>query len=106
MAYVGEALGGGWRIAITITVLVSLAAALQTTLVYLTRSFFAMGRDGVLPQPFGVLDAREQPAFAVGRAHRGRRRRAGRERGSFPASARRSISSSAARPSFSAYSSC
>jgi amino acid transporter len=65
MAYVGETLGGGWRIAITITVLVSLAAALQTTLVYLTRSFFAMGRDGVLPQPFGLLDAREQPAFAV-----------------------------------------
>ncbi|HEV8022429.1 MAG TPA: APC family permease [Candidatus Lustribacter sp.] len=65
MAYVGDALGGGWRIAITVTVLVSLAAALQTTLIYLTRSFFAMGRDGVLPQRFGALDAREQPAFAV-----------------------------------------
>jgi amino acid transporter len=66
MAYVGETLGGGWRIAITVTVLVSLAAALQTTLIYLTRSFFAMGRDGVLPERFGALDAREQPAFAVG----------------------------------------
>lgn len=65
MAYIGDALGGGWRIAITITVLVSLAAALQTTLIYLTRSFFAMGRDGVLPQRFGALDAREQPGYAV-----------------------------------------
>ena len=65
MAYVGDAIGGGWRIAITVTVLVSLAAALQTTLIYLTRSFFAMGRDGVLPWRFGALDRREQPAFAV-----------------------------------------
>jgi amino acid transporter len=66
MAYVGEAIGGGpWRVAITITVLFSLAASLQTTLIYLTRSFFAMGRDGVLPQRFGTLDARDQPAFAV-----------------------------------------
>jgi amino acid transporter len=66
MAYVGEAIGGGpWRIAITATVLVSLAASLQTTLIYLTRSFFAMGRDGVLPVRFGTLDRRDQPAFAV-----------------------------------------
>lgn len=66
MAYVGEAIGGGaWRVAITATVLVSLAASLQTTLIYLTRSFFAMGRDGVLPARFGTLDARAQPAFAV-----------------------------------------
>jgi amino acid transporter len=47
-------------------VLVSLAASLQTTLVYLSRSFYAMGRDGVLPARFGALDARAQPAFAVG----------------------------------------
>lgn len=66
MAYVGAAIGGGaWRVAITATVLVSLAAALQTTLVYLTRSFFAMGRDGVLPHRFGTLDARDQPGFTV-----------------------------------------
>jgi amino acid transporter len=66
MAYVGDAIGGGpWRIAITATVLVSLAASLQTTLIYLTRSFFAMGRDGVLPERFGRLDRRDQPAFAV-----------------------------------------
>jgi amino acid transporter len=67
MAYVGDAIGGGaWRIAITVTVLVSLAASLQTTLVYLSRSFYAMGRDGVLPERFGTLDLRAQPAFAVG----------------------------------------
>lgn len=67
MAYVGDAIGGGaWRIAITVTVLVSLAASLQTTLVYLSRSFYAMGRDGVLPERFGTLDVRAQPAFAVG----------------------------------------
>ena len=66
MGYVGAAIGGGpWRIVIAATVLVSLAASLQTTLVYLTRSFLAMGRDGVLPARFGVLDARDQPAFAV-----------------------------------------
>jgi len=67
MAYVGDAIGGGaWRVAITVTVLVSLAASLQTTLVYLSRSFYAMGRDGVLPERFGTLDLRAQPAFAVG----------------------------------------
>jgi amino acid transporter len=66
MAYVGDAIGGGvWRVTITATVLVSLAASLQTTLIYLTRSFFAMGRDGVLPARFGTLDRRDQPAFAV-----------------------------------------
>ena len=66
MAYVGATLGGGpWRIAITITVLVSLAASLQTTLVYLTRSFFAMGRDGLLPTALGTLDARDQPRRAI-----------------------------------------
>ncbi|GAC1420193.1 MAG: amino acid permease [Candidatus Velthaea sp.] len=66
LAYVGEQLGGRlWGIAISLTVLVSLAASLQTTLIYLTRSFFAMGRDGVLPSAFGRLDRRRQPAFAI-----------------------------------------
>lgn len=66
MAYVGEALGGPvWRLAITATVLLSLAASLQTTLVYLTRSFFAMGRDAVLPPALGALDARDQPTRAI-----------------------------------------
>jgi amino acid transporter len=67
MAYIGLQLGGDvWRAVIAATVLVSLAASLQTTLVYLTRSFFAMGRDGVLPLGLGTLDRRDQPARAVG----------------------------------------
>jgi amino acid transporter len=66
MAYVAEALGGpAWRLVVTLTVLVSLAASLQATLVYLTRSFFAMGRDGVLPAALGALDSRSQPAAAI-----------------------------------------
>ena len=66
MAYVGAALGGGaWRTILTLTVLVSLAASLQTTLVYLTRSVYAMGRDGLLPVAFGGLDARLQPRPAI-----------------------------------------
>jgi amino acid transporter len=66
MAYVGLQLGGeAWRVVIAATVLVSLAASLQTTLVYLTRSFFAMGRDGVLPLGLGRLDRRDQPTRAI-----------------------------------------
>ena len=66
MAYVGLQLGGNtWRVVIATTVLVSLAASLQTTLVYLTRSLYAMGRDGVLPSALGALDRRDQPISAI-----------------------------------------
>jgi amino acid transporter len=66
MSFVAAVLGGpAWRVVVTVTVLVSLAASLQATLVYLTRSFFAMGRDGVLPFALGGLDARAQPAAAI-----------------------------------------
>jgi len=66
LAYVGANLGGGaWRLALTVTVLVSLAAAMQATLIYLSRSLYAMGRDGVVPARFGALDRRGQPAFAI-----------------------------------------
>jgi len=66
MGFVGSILGGkAWRLAISIVVLVSLAASLQTTLVYLTRSFFALGRDRVLPGALGRLDHRRQPAAGV-----------------------------------------
>jgi amino acid transporter len=62
MDYVASRLGGaGWRIAIVATVLVSTAATLWTTILYLSRSVFAMGRDGVLPHAFGRLDARAVP---------------------------------------------
>jgi amino acid transporter len=66
MSFVAGGLGGpAWRVVVTVTVLVSLAASLQTTLVYLTRSFYAMGRDGVLPFALGHLDHRAQPAAAI-----------------------------------------
>ncbi len=78
LAYVGDAIGGGaWRIAITVTVLVSLAASLQTTLVYLSRSFYAMGRDGVLPERFGTLDLRATAGVRGRLAHSSGRRRTG-----------------------------
>ncbi len=66
MAYVGTLLGGGpWRTIIAATVLVSLAASLQTTLVYLSRSIFAMGRDGFVPPALGRLDERGVPLVAI-----------------------------------------
>ena len=58
LAFVGERLGGGWRTLLVVTVLISLAAALETTLLYLVRSVYAMGRDGVLPGALGLLGAR------------------------------------------------
>jgi amino acid transporter len=66
MAYVGGLLGGDlWARLVAVTVLVSLAASLQTTLVYLTRSFYALGRDGMLPEALGGLDDRAQPTRAI-----------------------------------------
>lgn len=65
LAYVGELLGGGWRPLLEATVLVSLTASLQTTLVYLSRSLYAMGRDGLVPRPLGALDHRDEPAAAI-----------------------------------------
>jgi amino acid transporter len=62
MSYVAARLGGdGWRFAIVATVLVSTAATLWTTVLYLSRSVYAMGRDGVLPHTFGRLDKRAVP---------------------------------------------
>jgi amino acid transporter len=58
LAFVGERLGGLWKTILVATVLVSLAAALETTLLYLVRSVYAMGRDGVLPRALGRLGER------------------------------------------------
>jgi len=58
LAFVGGRLGGMWRTLLVVTVLVSLAATLETTLLYLVRSVYAMGRDGVLPSALGRLGAR------------------------------------------------
>lgn len=66
LAYVGAQLGGGaWSIAIEATVLISLMASLQATVVYLSRSVYAMGRDGVLPAPIGRLDHRGTPGASI-----------------------------------------
>jgi amino acid transporter len=65
LAYVGELLGAPWPLLLGITVLVSLAASLQTTLVYLSRSLLAMGRDGLVPGGLGRLDAREEPTASI-----------------------------------------
>lgn len=65
LAYVGAGLGGGWPTALAATVLVSIMATLQTTMLYLSRSVFAMGRDGVLPRALGATDPRGNPAAAV-----------------------------------------
>jgi amino acid transporter len=65
LAYVGGLLGGAWGPVLSATILVSLAASLQTTLVYLTRSIYGMGRDGLLPRPLGALDRRAEPAAAI-----------------------------------------
>lgn len=66
LAYVGDRLGGAtWRFAIVATVLVSSCSALWTTLLYLSRSVFAMGRDGVLPRAVGSLDSRDEPRWSL-----------------------------------------
>lgn len=67
LAYVGELLGGGWwRWAIVVTVLLSTLTTLWTTILYLSRSVFAMGRDGVLKHELGTLDHRSEPLWALG----------------------------------------
>lgn len=66
MAYVADRLGGGvWRWAIVAAVLISTSAALWTTMLYLSRSVYAMGRDGVIAPAVGELDARAVPRNAL-----------------------------------------
>ena len=66
MRYVGDLLGGGvWRTAIVAMVLVSTSSTLWTTVLYLLRSVFAMGRDGVLWRRLGWLDQRSEPLWAL-----------------------------------------
>ncbi len=67
LAYVGSLLGGPWwRLAIVLTVLLSTLSTLWTTILYLSRSVYAMGRDGVLPRALGRLDARNEPLVSMG----------------------------------------
>ncbi|HET9393709.1 MAG TPA: APC family permease [Candidatus Rubrimentiphilum sp.] len=66
MRYVSDLLGApAWRPVILTTVLVSTSSALWTTLLYLSRSVFAMGRDGVLPRVLGTLDKRDEPFWSL-----------------------------------------
>ena len=66
MGYVADRLGGPvWHVTIVATVLVSTAATLWTTVLYLSRSVYAMGRDGVLPHTFGRLDGRSMPTNSL-----------------------------------------
>ena len=66
MRYVADILGGGaWRYVIVAAVLTSTCASLWTTILYLSRSVFAMGRDGVLPRVLGRLDGRAEPLWSL-----------------------------------------
>ena len=66
LAYIADLLGGGaWRVAIVVTVLLSTLSTLWTTILYLSRSVYAMGRDGVLPRALGALDARDEPLASM-----------------------------------------
>ncbi|MBV8074016.1 MAG: APC family permease [Candidatus Eremiobacteraeota bacterium] len=58
LAFVGDRLGPIWKAALIVTVLISLTAALEATLLYLVRSVYAMGRDSLLPRALGRLGAR------------------------------------------------
>ena len=65
MALVGTSLGGWWRPVIVLTVLVSTSASLWTTVLYLTRSLYAMGRDGMIARLFAVLHPDGTPRRAL-----------------------------------------
>ena len=66
MRYVADLLGGEpWRTIIVATVLVSTCSTLWTTILYLSRSVYAMGRDGVLPRVLGTLDVRNEPFWSL-----------------------------------------
>jgi amino acid transporter len=66
LEYVSVLLGGGtWRLLIVIAVMVSTLSTLWTTILYLSRSIYAMGRDRVLPRALGKLDARNEPLWSL-----------------------------------------
>ncbi len=65
MTVVGTGLGGWWRILIVVTVLISTSASLWTTMLYLTRSLYAMGRDGIIWPILAVLHTDATPRRAL-----------------------------------------
>ena len=67
LEFVSRLLGGGaWRPLIITAVMVSTITTLWTTILYLSRSLYAMGRDRVLPRALGTLDRRNEPLWALG----------------------------------------
>jgi amino acid transporter len=67
MTIIGDAVGKGWGgKALVLAVVLSTIATLETTLIQVTRSLFAMGRDNTLPAIFGRTHRRWQtPWFAI-----------------------------------------
>jgi amino acid transporter len=66
LAYVADLLGGGmWHLLIVGAVMISTLSTLWTTILYLSRSVYAMGRDRVLPRALGTLDRRSEPFWAL-----------------------------------------
>ncbi len=66
LAYVSQLLGGGvWTTLIVSAVMISTLSTLWTTILYLSRSVFAMGRDRVLPRVLGSLDRRDEPFWSL-----------------------------------------
>jgi amino acid transporter len=68
LATLGQAVwhGPGGKLLI-IAVMLSTVATLETTLIQVSRSLFAMGRDHTLPRPFGMVHSQwRTPAFATG----------------------------------------
>ena len=53
------------NLSIVITVMLSTLTTLWTTILYLSRSVFAMGRDAVMPRALGKLDRRDEPFWAL-----------------------------------------
>jgi amino acid transporter len=52
------AFGRNWGLLASCAVILSSIATLETTMLQFSRTLFAMGRDGAMPNAFGVVDAR------------------------------------------------
>lgn len=65
LAFIGGLLGRSWRLVIVAAVMISTLSTLWTTMLYLSRSVYAMGRDRVLPRMLGTLDRRDEPLWSL-----------------------------------------
>jgi len=57
--------GGTWGKIMIVAVMLSTIATLETTLIQVSRSLFAMGRDNTLPRAFGKVGAARTPLVAT-----------------------------------------